>query len=99
MSYLGIVDVTQSKTLPLDIPFTDINNIVINISLCSVSFHPYFQDKLVEYTVGLLKFIPIYMQQSGLDCLYVEGASASHPLSIAKVPLLFIFQRKQYAMW
>ncbi|KAG6434606.1 hypothetical protein SASPL_106244 [Salvia splendens] len=49
-SYLGIVDVMQSKFLPLDIPFTDINNI-----------------------------------QSGLDCLYVEGASASHPLSIAKV--------------
>ncbi|XP_047979926.1 dipeptidyl-peptidase 5 isoform X1 [Salvia hispanica] len=51
-SYLGIVDVMQSKFLPLDIPFTDINNI-----------------------------------QSGLDCLYVEGASASHPLSIAKVIL------------
>ncbi|XP_057793764.1 probable dipeptidyl-peptidase 5 isoform X2 [Salvia miltiorrhiza] len=51
-SYLAIVDVMQSKILPLDIPFTDINNI-----------------------------------QSGLDCLYVEGASASHPLSIAKVIL------------
>lgn len=51
-SYLGIVDVMQSKLLPLDIPFTDINNI-----------------------------------KSGHDCLYVEGASAIHPLSIAKVIL------------
>ncbi|KAI3465396.1 hypothetical protein Pfo_022059 [Paulownia fortunei] len=51
-SYLGILDVMQSKISLLDIPFTDINNIT-----------------------------------SGLDCLYVEGASAVHPLSIAKVDL------------
>lgn len=36
-SYLGIVDVMQSKLLLLDIPFTDINNIVINIA--SYSFY------------------------------------------------------------
>ncbi|PIN12817.1 Dipeptidyl aminopeptidase [Handroanthus impetiginosus] len=51
-SYLGIIDVTQSKISLLDIPFTDMNNII-----------------------------------SGLDCLYVEGASAVHPSSIAKVNL------------
>ncbi|KAK6139033.1 hypothetical protein DH2020_027219 [Rehmannia glutinosa] len=51
-SYLGILDVTQSKISLLDVPFTDINNIT-----------------------------------SSPDCLYVEGASAVHPLSIAKVIL------------
>ncbi|KAG8377648.1 hypothetical protein BUALT_Bualt08G0054800 [Buddleja alternifolia] len=51
-SYLGVLDVTQSKMSLLDIPFTDINNIT-----------------------------------SAVDCLYVEGASAVHPLSIAKVIL------------
>ncbi|KAL6548829.1 hypothetical protein OROHE_008674 [Orobanche hederae] len=51
-SYLGTLDVRQSKISLLDIPFTDINNII-----------------------------------SGPDCLYVEGASAVHPLSIAKVIL------------
>ncbi|KAL6572317.1 hypothetical protein OROMI_013275 [Orobanche minor] len=51
-SYLGTLDVGQSKISLLDIPFTDINNII-----------------------------------SGSDCLYVEGASAVHPLSIAKVIL------------
>ncbi|GER36345.1 alpha/beta-Hydrolases superfamily protein [Striga asiatica] len=51
-SYLGIVDVKQSKIMPLDIPLTDINNII-----------------------------------SGAGCLYVEGASVVHPLSIAKVIL------------
>ncbi|XP_051124272.1 acylamino-acid-releasing enzyme [Andrographis paniculata] len=51
-SYLGIVDVGESKLTPIDIPFTDLNNIT-----------------------------------SGLNCLYVEGASAIHPSSIAKVVL------------
>lgn len=51
-SYLGILDATQSKLSLLDIPFTDINNLI-----------------------------------SGPDCLYIEGASAVHPLSIAKVIL------------
>ncbi|XP_073020320.1 LOW QUALITY PROTEIN: acylamino-acid-releasing enzyme [Primulina eburnea] len=51
-SYFAILDVVSSKLSPLDIPFTDISNIV-----------------------------------SGLDCLYVEGASEVHPSSIAKVAL------------
>ncbi|XP_073124184.1 dipeptidyl-peptidase 5 [Henckelia pumila] len=51
-SYFAILDAVSSKLSLLDIPFTDISNIV-----------------------------------SGLDCLYVEGASAVHPSSIAKVTL------------
>ncbi|MED6158802.1 hypothetical protein PIB30_036215 [Stylosanthes scabra] len=52
-SYLGIIHDLQSSTLtPLDIPFTDLDNIT-----------------------------------SGKECLYLEGASAVHPSSIAKVTL------------
>ncbi|KAL1332894.1 hypothetical protein HN51_061662 [Arachis hypogaea] len=52
-SYLGIIHDVQSSTLtPLDIPFTDLDNIT-----------------------------------SGKECLYLEGASAVHPSSIAKVTL------------
>lgn len=51
-SYLGVLDDVQSSLSPLEIPFTDINNIVF-----------------------------------GGNCLYIEGASAVHPLSVAKVPL------------
>lgn len=35
------------------------------------------------------------MQTSGLDCLYVEGASAVHPLSIAKVLFLIIYNENR----
>lgn len=51
-SYLGILDDVQSTISLLDIPFTDIDNII-----------------LAEH------------------CLYVEGASAIHPSSVAKVTL------------
>ncbi|OUZ99805.1 Peptidase S9 [Macleaya cordata] len=51
-SYLGILDDARNSLTLLDVPFTDINNII-----------------------------------SGCDCIYVEGASAIHPLSIGKVNL------------
>ncbi|KAM0933255.1 putative bleomycin hydrolase [Dioscorea sansibarensis] len=51
-SYLGMFDNTESTFSALDIPFTDINNIV-----------------------------------AGFGCLYIEAASESHPLSLAKVTL------------
>ncbi|XP_077252937.1 dipeptidyl-peptidase 5-like isoform X2 [Tasmannia lanceolata] len=51
-SYLGILDDVQNSVTLLDVPFTDIRNII-----------------------------------SGPSCLYIEGASAIHPLSIAKVTL------------
>eukprot|EP00262_Sarcandra_glabra_P005592 TRINITY_DN17314_c0_g1_i1.p1 TRINITY_DN17314_c0_g1~~TRINITY_DN17314_c0_g1_i1.p1 ORF type:complete len:675 (-),score=107.83 TRINITY_DN17314_c0_g1_i1:312-2336(-) len=51
-SYLGILDDARNSLSLLDVPFTDINNII-----------------------------------SGLNCLYIEGASAVHPLSVAKVTL------------
>ncbi|GFS33181.1 alpha/beta-Hydrolases superfamily protein [Actinidia rufa] len=51
-SSFGILDDVHSTLSLLDLPFTDINNII-----------------------------------SGLHCLYIEGASAVHPLSIAKVTL------------
>ncbi|KAM0952538.1 putative bleomycin hydrolase [Dioscorea sansibarensis] len=51
-SYIGILDINESSWSTLDIPFTDIYNIVV-----------------------------------GCRCLYIEVASASHPLSIAKVSL------------
>ncbi|KAH7850529.1 hypothetical protein Vadar_034398 [Vaccinium darrowii] len=51
-SSFGVLDEVHSTLSPLDIPFTDINNIT-----------------------------------SGFHCLYIEGASAVCPLSIAKVTL------------
>ncbi|OUZ99806.1 Peptidase S9 [Macleaya cordata] len=51
-SYLGILDDAQNSLTLLDVPFTDVKNIV-----------------------------------SGGNCIYVEGASAIHPLSVAKVTL------------
>ncbi|XP_057469014.1 uncharacterized protein LOC130758197 [Actinidia eriantha] len=51
-SSFGILDDVHSTLSLLDLPFTDINNII-----------------------------------SGLHCLYIEGASAVHPLSVAKVTL------------
>ncbi|KAJ4966550.1 hypothetical protein NE237_018399 [Protea cynaroides] len=51
-SHLGILDDVQSSLSVLDVPITDINNII-----------------------------------SGHSCLYIEGASAVHPLSVAKVTL------------
>ncbi|KAJ0985726.1 hypothetical protein J5N97_004082 [Dioscorea zingiberensis] len=51
-SYLGILDNSESTFSVLDIPFTDIDNIVV-----------------------------------GCGCLYIEAASGSHPLSLAKVTL------------
>lgn len=87
-SYLGIVDVTKSKISLLHIPFTDINNIVI--ALHDVLFHLIL--KISKCTLELFKRTHAYMQISGHDCLYVEGASASHPLSIAKV--LFSYENK-----
>ncbi|XP_050234745.1 uncharacterized protein LOC126682976 [Mercurialis annua] len=51
-SYLGILDCAESSLSLLDIPFTDIDNIIF-----------------------------------GNHCLYVEGASAFHPSSVAKVNL------------
>ncbi|KAL5706033.1 hypothetical protein ACHQM5_024248 [Ranunculus cassubicifolius] len=51
-SYLAILDDAQKSLSVLDVPFTDMNNIV-----------------------------------SGPNCIFVEGASATHPLSVAKVIL------------
>ncbi|PIA46430.1 hypothetical protein AQUCO_01500162v1 [Aquilegia coerulea] len=51
-SYIGILDDAHNSFSLLDVPFTDINNVI-----------------------------------SGSNCLYLEGASATHPLSIAKVTL------------
>ncbi|KAI3889804.1 hypothetical protein MKX03_033842 [Papaver bracteatum] len=51
-SYLGVLDDAQNSLTGVDVPFTDIGNIVC-----------------------------------GRDCLYVEGASGTQPLSVAKVVL------------
>ncbi|KAI3960981.1 hypothetical protein MKW92_017782 [Papaver armeniacum] len=51
-SYLGVLDDAQNSLTAVDVPFTDIGNIVC-----------------------------------GCDCLYVEGASGTQPLSVAKVVL------------
>ncbi|XP_058088673.1 uncharacterized protein LOC131235501 [Magnolia sinica] len=51
-SYLGILDDVQNTLSLLDVPFTDISNII-----------------------------------AGPSCLYIEGASSVHPLSIAKVTI------------
>lgn len=56
-SYLGIVDVMQSKISLLDIPFTDINNIVI--TLLNVLFHLIL--KIKTCTLEFIKFIPVYI--------------------------------------
>lgn len=37
-SYLGILDDVESSLFLLNIPFTDINNIVLLNTLCSLSF-------------------------------------------------------------
>ena len=90
-SYLGILDDMQSqssKLSVLDIHFTDIDNIVIlkkfslhfSFSCCPkgswLSGNPNPNSNLNH---------AMWIQTSGNNCLYVEGASAVHPSSVAKV--------------
>lgn len=81
-SYLGIIDGVQSSKLTvLDIPFTDIDNIVRFkvVSLFCVCLNR-FMERNTNLSCAIMP-----LQTSGNDCLYVEGASAVHPSSVAKV--------------
>lgn len=82
-SYLGILDDVQISLSVLNIPFTDTDNIVLPKILCSLSLCA----KAVKYLTGLYvsKLAYLSMQTLGINCLYVEGASEVHPLSVAKV--------------
>jgi len=82
-SYLGIIDdVPGSKLTLLDIPFTDIENIVI-FKIVSL-FLFLWSKSILEMHYQSYCAITL-LQTSGNDCLYVEGASAVHPSSVAKV--------------
>jgi len=82
-SYLGIIDDVQgSKLTVLDIPFTDIDNIVI-FKIVSMFLLLWSKSILEMHYQSYCTIMP--MQTSGIDCLYVEGASAVHPSSVAKV--------------
>ncbi|KAF9687591.1 hypothetical protein SADUNF_Sadunf02G0109300 [Salix dunnii] len=86
-SFLGILDDVQSSLSLLDIPFTDIDNIVLPQTLfspiCSLN------EKLLDQTLKMiyLSCASLPMQTSWNRCLYIEGASAVHPSSVAKVNL------------
>ncbi|KAL9263883.1 hypothetical protein AKJ16_DCAP16174 [Drosera capensis] len=77
-SYLGVLDDSQFSLQLLDIPFTDISNIVL-LLLCAVD------SEGIKRTLLTLFFL--FLQTSGKNSLFIEGASAVHPLSVAKVTL------------
>ncbi|KAG6784535.1 hypothetical protein POTOM_010232 [Populus tomentosa] len=85
-SFLGILDDVQSSLSLLDIPFTDINHIVLPQILfspiCSLNEKPLARTLKIYLSCASLP-----MQTSWNHCLYVEGASAIHPSSVAKVNL------------
>ncbi|KAJ0687176.1 putative bleomycin hydrolase [Helianthus annuus] len=72
-SYLAIVDKNKSTLSVLESPFTDLMNIVISVHLVL--------DR------SCLTGLSVVTGTSGVQCLYVEGASGVHPMSIAKVSL------------
>jgi len=84
-SFLGILDDVQSSLSLLDIPFTDINHMVLPQILfspvCSLNEKPLARTLKMIY----LSCASLPMQTSWNRCLYVEGASAIHPSSVAKV--------------
>lgn len=82
-SYLGILDDVQGSFSVLNIPFMDIDDIVLPKILCSLSLCA----KAVKYLTALYisKLAYLSMQTLGINCLYVEGASEVHPLSVAKL--------------
>lgn len=81
-SYLGLIDDMQgSKLTLLDIPFTDIENIVI----FTIFSFPFFGSKLIFSHNNNLNCAIMPLQTSGTDYLFVEGASGVHPSSVAKV--------------
>lgn len=108
-SSLCILDASTAYPIPLDVPFTDIGNVVsIRWSLWLSIFYDhqnYFHssqlitDRFSELSflfivILLLRFLQrinfqwnwfVHSQVSGPSCLYIEGASAYCPLSVAKV--------------
>ncbi|KAG2394639.1 uncharacterized protein HKW66_Vig0079860 [Vigna angularis] len=82
-SYLGIIDdEPDSKLTLLDIPFTDIDNIVIS-KIVSLFLFLWSKSILEMHYQSYCAITPL--QTSGNDCLYVEGASAVSSSSVAKV--------------
>jgi len=78
-SYLGVLDCDSRSVSLLDIPFSDLSNVVcIQILITSLKILVYL------FVLYILACCSIW-QVAGDDYFYIEGASASIPLSIAKV--------------
>lgn len=90
-SYLGILDDAQHSLSLLDIPFTDIDNIVHPKSL---SLQVLVLKLMRKSTDGYVICPLLVVQSSWKHTLIVEGASATHPSSVAKVPYLPCCLRK-----
>ena len=81
-SYLGVLDCDSRSVSLLDIPFSDLSNVVcIQILITSLKILVYL---FVLWSIYWLVTCSIW-QVAGDDYFYIEGASASIPLSIAKV--------------
>jgi len=81
-SYLGVLDCDSHSVSLLDIPFSDLSNVVcIKILNTSLKILVYL---FVLWSIYWLVTCSIW-QVAGDDYFYIEGASASIPLSIAKV--------------